>query len=118
MKNSELKPSATNLEPRLVTTAGRRKLLLVIGVGGMAAALPGKWTKPMVDAMVLPAHAQTSMCVADTVAGGPLAGHPSGAATCQAACEAEAATAGAQLCSVIETVDAAGTQCECNLDNP
>lgn len=41
----------------------RRRLLSVLGSGsGMAllAALPHKWAKPVVDSVVLPAHAQTS----------------------------------------------------------
>ena len=71
------------------------------------------------NAVVLPAHAQTSMCITDTMVGGPLAGNPSGATTCQAACEAEAAAQNAQLCNVTETVDAMGaTQCGCDLDLP
>lgn len=119
MKNNKLNQPTPQLEPRPAATRERRKLLMVIGGGGMAAAvLPGKWSKPIIDAVVLPAHAQTSMCVADTLAGGPLTGHPSGATTCQAACESEAAAQGAQLCSVTETVDATGTQCQCNLDKP
>lgn len=44
----------------------RRKLLKAItGAGGAIAAgnmLPDKWARPMVDAALLPAHAQTSGC--------------------------------------------------------
>jgi len=98
----------------------RRKLLTFIGAGSMAAvAIPAKWHKPIIDSMVLPAHAQTSMCVTDTTVGGPLVGNASGATTCQAACEAEAAAVNAQLCSVSETTDATGaTECACDLDLP
>lgn len=43
---------------------GRRQLLkaLVATSGAITAAslLPGKWTKPVVEAGVLPAHAQSS----------------------------------------------------------
>jgi hypothetical protein len=42
----------------------RRKLLKVIasgtGVFALGAALPGRWTKPVVEAVLLPAHAQHS----------------------------------------------------------
>lgn len=100
--------------------ANRRKLLTVIGVASMAPMVaPTKWTKPLVDSVILPAHAQTSLCVTDTTIGGPLIGNPSGAATCQAACEAEAAAQSAQLCLVTETVDSGGaTQCGCDIDLP
>lgn len=97
----------------------RRKLLTAIGVTGVAAtAAPASWYKPVIQSVVLPAHAQTS-CVTDSVVGGPLVGNPSGAATCQEACEAEAAAQNANLCSVEETQDAQGaTQCGCSLDLP
>jgi hypothetical protein len=45
-------------------TLGRRQLLKVLAATGGAAAasslLPGKWAKPVVEAGVLPAHAQVS----------------------------------------------------------
>ena len=60
MKNG--KPQTTNHEKN----NGRRKILRTIaGAGGAIAAggmLPEKWTRPMVDAALLPAHAQTSSC--------------------------------------------------------
>ena len=97
-------------------TIERRKLLGLAGVAG-GVALSGTWSKPLVNAVVLPAHAQTSMCMADTFIGGPLLGNASGAMTCQAACEAEATSQSALLCDVRETVDGMGaTQCECDLD--
>lgn len=100
---------------------GRRNALTLLGVGAVSAvAMPSKWSKPLVDAVILPAHAQTSaMCMTDATVGGPLLGNPSSAATCQAACEAEAASQNAQLCNVTETVDAMGaTQCGCEIDLP
>lgn len=99
---------------------GRRKLLTVIGVGTVASlAVPAKWSKPIIDSVVLPAHAQTSICVTDTTVGGPLIGNASGATSCQAACEAEATAQSAQLCLVTETVDSSNaTQCGCDLDLP
>ncbi len=100
----------------------RRRLLTVLA-GGSAAyvAIPSKWSAPIVNTIVLPAHAQTSaaMCMTDTTIGGPLLGNAAGATTCQAACEAEATSQSAQLCGVIETVDSMGaTQCDCELDLP
>lgn len=43
-------------------TPFRRKLLKTIAGGTVAggALLPGRWTKPVVDTVLLPAHAQTS----------------------------------------------------------
>jgi len=41
----------------------RRRLLQILGVGGAIAAtvaLPGKWTRPVVETIVVPAHAQAS----------------------------------------------------------
>lgn len=99
----------------------RRKLLAAFGVGTVATlTLPSKWKKPLVNAVVLPAHAQTSnMCMTDATIGGPLAGNPSGSASCQIACEVEAEAQNAQLCNVTESVDAMGaTQCSCDLDLP
>ena len=74
------------------------------------------WVKPVVNSVILPTHAQTSMCVADMAVGGPLSGNPSGATTCQAACDAEATARNAQLCAVIETPTATGTDCTCEID--
>lgn len=100
----------------------RRKIFLSVGVTvPTLAVIPKQWSKPVIDSVLLPAHAQTSaaMCVTDSSIGGPLLGNPSGAATCQAACEAEATAQSAQLCAVTETVDGSGaTQCGCDLDLP
>lgn len=106
-----------------LTNSTRRKLVLTLAVpAATLTVMPNRWTKPVIDAVILPAHAQTSQanaCMTDTSIGGPLLGNPSGAATCQAACEAEATSQGAQLCNVIETTDSAGaTQCGCDLDLP
>jgi len=91
----------------------------VLGVAG-ATLLSPIWSQPVIKAVVLPAHAQTSvaMCMTDMTVGGPLAGNASGAATCQAACEAEAASFNAQLCEVRETPTVTGTDCACDLDLP
>lgn len=40
---------------------GRRRLLKALVIGGTAAAvLPEKWVKPVVDTVIVPAHAQGS----------------------------------------------------------
>ncbi|MEM7358994.1 MAG: hypothetical protein AAF431_07855 [Pseudomonadota bacterium] len=99
----------------------RRQMIGLLGITGLSAtALQQGWVKPVVNAVMLPAHAQTSaMCMADTVAGGPLIGNASGATTCQEACEAEATAQGAQLCNVTESLDASNnTLCSCDLDLP
>jgi len=41
--------------------AGRRRLLKAGGVVASSALLPEKWSRPVVDTVLLPAHAQTSM---------------------------------------------------------
>jgi len=91
----------------------------LLRVSAVLTLLP-VWGKPMVDAVILPAHAQTSaaMCVTDMTVGGPLAGAPGNPATCQAACEAEATRLNAQLCEVRETTTASGTDCACDIDTP
>ena len=46
------------------TNSGRRKLLKSLTLGGAATvtakSLPGEWKKPVIDTVLLPAHAQTS----------------------------------------------------------
>jgi hypothetical protein len=99
----------------------RRKLLSVLGLTSVAVvAAPAQWVTPVINAVMLPAHAQTSvMCTTDITVGGPLIGHSSGAASCQEACEAEAFDQSAQLCAVNESLDGlGGTQCGCDLDLP
>ena len=54
-----MKTSDTNMK-----TTARRKLLKALAASGTAAAttyaLPGEWGKPVVEFILLPAHAQTS----------------------------------------------------------
>lgn len=38
----------------------RRVLMSVLGASGSAVVMPGRWTKPFVDSVLLPAHAQTT----------------------------------------------------------
>jgi hypothetical protein len=41
----------------------RRRAMKVLGAGGVVAAtlmLPSKWTKPVVESIIVPAHAQAS----------------------------------------------------------
>ena len=98
-----------------VSDASRSRRALLKGVGWASV-----WSTPIVSSIVLPVHAQTSaaICETDSTVGGPLAGNPSGAATCEAACEFEAASEGAELCDVRETSTGSGTDCSCDLDLP
>jgi len=96
-----------------ITKQNRRRYL--INTATLAA-----WSCPVITAIALPAHAQTStnMCITDVTVGGPLAGNASGASSCQTACEAEATSQNAQLCEVRETSTTGGTDCACDLDLP
>ncbi len=54
--------SANNNEK--LASEGRRRLLKSLAAGGAAAAfLPEKWTKPVIDRILVPAHAQGSPCL-------------------------------------------------------
>ena len=49
--------------------SSRRRLLKSVAVGGVFSAakgIPGSWTRPVIESVVLPAHAQTSGCAAIT----------------------------------------------------
>lgn len=53
-------PAATSTEP--VRPAGRRRLLQALALGGVSAAvLPEKWVRPVIDTVIVPAHAQGSI---------------------------------------------------------
>lgn len=96
-------------------TINRRKALATIGLITTSKI----WSQPLINIVVLPAHAQTSqVCEVDSVVGGPLIGHPSGASNCQDACEFEAELQDAQLCLVETTETSSGTDCSCELDLP
>lgn len=99
----------------------RNALGLATLTGAAVLAVPSHWLKPVINVIDLPAHAQTSvaMCVTDLTLGGPLIGNPSGASSCQAACEDIAVDQNAQLCEVREQTDSSNAvQCECDLDLP
>lgn len=109
------------MKPKESNLLERRRLLAFMLVGGAVGyAMPTTWISPIISSVVLPAHAQTSTeCVTDLQVGGPLVGNASGATTCQAACEAEAETQGAELCLVTETLDENNAViCGCDLDLP
>ena len=58
MSNKDTKLKTNILEP------SRRNIVKSIAIGGGAiAALPGKWTKPVLNQVILPSHAQTSMAI-------------------------------------------------------
>lgn len=104
------------MKPNSLPKSINRSRRHFLSVGTITAFSP-LWVTPIIRTVVLPVHAQTSAaCVTDATVGGPLAGNASGAATCQAACEAEANIRNAQLCSVTETNPASGTECACELD--
>lgn len=103
---------------KIETDTYKRKLL---GLTAVTLTAP-IWSKPVINAVILPAHAQTSaaMCMADTTVGGPLAGNASGATTCAAACEfeADAIGANAEVCEVREiTNTSGGVDCACDIDS-
>lgn len=53
-------PAATPTQP--VRHSGRRRLLQALALGGASAAvLPEKWVRPVIDAVIVPAHAQGSI---------------------------------------------------------
>lgn len=58
----KMNPSSENINQK--HTIGRRKLLKLLasttGAVGASLLLPEKWTNPILDVIVLPAHAQTS----------------------------------------------------------
>ncbi len=62
--SDEKKISKTSKEDRTEDIDSRRKVLRKILIGGGIAAgagfLPDKWAKPVVDFIVVPAHAQLS----------------------------------------------------------
>ena len=96
----------------------KRKLL---GLTAVTLTAP-IWSKPLINAVILPAHAQTSaaMCMTDTTVGGPLAGNASGATSCAAACEfeADAISPTAEVCEVRETINSSGgIDCACDIDS-
>jgi len=60
------------------TNEKRRKVLKTAGIAGGVAATGAHWHKPVLDAMLLPAHAQTSMTapVAPVLTGGSSSAAP------------------------------------------
>ena len=65
MTDSDKKnPKSTGLDKNAADSvskdSGRRKLLKAGGVVASSALVPEKWQKPVVDSIMLPAHAQTS----------------------------------------------------------
>lgn len=67
-KHHDDDPNQTSPSDQGKKSDPRRSLLKTLAVGGVAgAALPTQWSKPMIDSVVLPAHAQTT---SGTVTGG------------------------------------------------
>lgn len=112
--NNDLKVSDAKL-------VSRRKLVTLLGVSGIVVGgMPERWSRPIINSVLLPAHAQTTgvaSCNPDIQIGGPLAGNASGASNCAEACEAEAVTQNGELCGVTESTDATGNViCGCDID--
>ena len=74
-KNKDLEKTGSDISTEKTNNKkSRRNILKKLAVGGIAgAALPTQWSRPVVDSVMLPAHAQTSD---DTVFGGGGAGLP------------------------------------------
>ncbi len=63
MKNTKHTENLDNSTPQEITSQSKRKILTSIGVSSGilgASALSQQWTKPIVNSIILPAHAQTT----------------------------------------------------------
>ena len=65
MDKKKIKPAKTEIASSennsLDKDDSRRSLLKKLAVGGIAgAAMPAQWSRPVIDTVILPAHAQTS----------------------------------------------------------
>lgn len=73
-----------NEEDSSSARAHRRKLLKTVAAGGSALSLitlPGRWSKPVVASVILPAHAQTSQAPVSKACEGTLANCPGAPST-------------------------------------
>lgn len=65
----------TEKDIRVAATQRRTLLKTTLGLGAVAAAVPGRWSKPVINTVLLPVHAQTSpvcpMIVVGNVVFGP-----------------------------------------------
>ena len=59
-KNTKPGSPDKNITDSTSKESGRRKLLKAGGVVASSALVPEKWSKPVIDTVLLPAHAQTS----------------------------------------------------------
>ncbi|MCH2190527.1 MAG: hypothetical protein MK188_06375 [Gammaproteobacteria bacterium] len=97
-------------------TSNRRRLLLGLGTGGAALV----WKKPILDAVVLPAHAQMSVCAMITlgnVVTGPVSGSPV-PPVCQVTFDVLSGTAGMSLDIVSVTTSALPANVSVTIDPP
>jgi len=62
-KSSEVTPQCASVSSTKSRKQRRRVVASMAAVAGASATLPTKWTKPIVDHALLPAHAQTSELV-------------------------------------------------------
>ena len=74
--NRELKETEITINTEKLAQPDRRKVLLNIALGGSIAvgltAMPEKWVKPVIDKVLVPAHAQTSECFAPPTLPDPM----------------------------------------------
>lgn len=72
-------------EPGTEKTIGRRQLLKALAAAGgavtAASVIPGEWAKPVIEAGLLPAHAQSSFSLTATGRGGTGVGNISTSST-------------------------------------
>jgi len=83
---------------------GRRQLIQALGVGG-AAAVASRWTKPVVDMVVVPLHAQASAATGSLYAISGAAGAPSTLYILDPATGAVVSTVGATGFSHVTAID-------------
>lgn len=89
----------------------RRKLLRKLAAGGVAgAALPAAWSKPVIDSVILPAHAQTTGVGAQTAGPGVIVGGGGGGGTGPG--PAPSGSMGRDLIDFFVNPAEAGTNCE------
>ena len=79
MKNTKHTENLDNSTPQEITSQSKRKILTSIGVSSGiigASALSQQWTKPIVNSIILPAHAQSTPMMTTMAMILPMMGMP------------------------------------------